>query len=100
MKYVKLIAKLNTWFKAGTEVFHYDYLLSEKRRVTLEEWNQALKDGPEGGDGGICVRGIRVCEEGYEQQKDCLNCQPGEEREDGEYCCTDEFELVEIIEEG
>jgi hypothetical protein len=91
MKFVKLIAKPDTWFKAGTEVYDYEARLSENKRVTLDYWNQCLAEG-----GGICVRGIRICEDGYENTG-CLNCPPGDEREDGEYCQCDEFE-VEIIE--
>lgn len=91
MKVVKLTAKPDTWFKAGTEVYDYDADYSEKKRVTLEYWNQCVAEG-----GGICVRGIRVCEEGYENTG-CLNCQPDEERVDGDYCTLDEFEM-EIVE--
>lgn len=90
MKTVKLTAKADTWFKEGTEVYDYDFPYDDQKRVTLDYWNQCLIDG-----GGICVRGIRVCEEGYENTG-CLNCQPGEEREDGEYCQCDEFD-VEIL---
>jgi len=90
MKYVKLIAKPDTWFKAGTEVYEYNADYEECKRVSLEKWNQALSEG------GICVRGIRVCEEGYEQQERCLDCKIGEERIDGEWCSCDEFE-AEII---
>jgi hypothetical protein len=86
---VKLVAKPNTWFKEGTEVFHYDFDYSERIRLTLADWQIALSEG------GINVRGIRVCEEGYEQES-CLNCKPGEERIDGEWCMCDEF-FVEIL---
>jgi hypothetical protein len=92
MKFVKLTARPDTWFKAGTEVFDYDADYSEKKMVTLDYWNACKNEG-----GGICVRGIRICEEGYEQQPECLNCKVGEERIDGEYCSCDEFD-VEIIE--
>lgn len=90
MKYVKLTARPNTWFKEGTEVYNYDFMWVEQRMVTLDYWNACLNEG-----NGICVRGVRVCEEGYEQG---LGCKPGEERIDGEYCSCDEFD-VEIIEE-
>jgi hypothetical protein len=40
MKYVKLIAKPDTWFKAGTEVFDYD---EYGKRITLESYNKWLK---------------------------------------------------------
>jgi hypothetical protein len=52
-KYVKLIAKPDTWFKAGTEVFDDDCF---GKRYTLEAYNQWLKSGI------ILARGIRVCE--------------------------------------
>ena len=91
MKYVKLIAKPNTWFKEGTEVYDYDFPYSDRKLITLEYWETCKIWG-----GGINVRGIRVCELGYEQGG-CLNCKPGEEREDGEYCSCDEFE-VSVIE--
>jgi hypothetical protein len=88
-KVVRLIAKPDTWFKEGTEVFDYDSDYSEQKRISLKNWEQSVSEG------GICVRGIRVCEEGYEQEP-CLNCKPGEERIDGEWCMCDEF-FVEII---
>lgn len=96
MKYVKLTAKPNTWFKEGTEVYHYDYDYFRKRRLTLEEFNIWSLDPSF--IKGILVRGIRVCEKGYEQNPP-LNCKVGEEREDGEFCSFDELN-VEIIEEN
>jgi hypothetical protein len=87
MKTVILTAKANTWFKEGTEVYDYDTNYDEKKRVTLDYWNECLADG------GICVRGIRICQLDYEQS---LNCQLGEERIDGECCSCDEFN-VEIV---
>jgi hypothetical protein len=94
MKYVKLTARPDTWFKEGTEVYDYDANYEDKKRVTLDYWNECMG---EGGGIGICVRGIRECELGYENDVP-LNCKPGEERIDGEYCSCDEFD-VEIIEE-
>lgn len=73
MKYVKLIAKPDTWFKAGSEVWHYD----EHRRLTLEEWNEWFKSGI------ALVSGIHVSE------RDELDG-------DGELCTCDEFD-VEIV---
>jgi len=90
MKFVKLTAKPDTWFKAGTEVYDYDADYSEKKLITLDYWNKSVEGG-----WGIDVRGIRVCQEDYEL-KFC-NCEVGFEREDGELCSCDEFE-VEIIE--
>lgn len=91
MKYVKLIAKPDTWFKEGTEVFHYDFKYEEKVRITLEDYEEWKKDGM------ICVRGIRICEEGNGEVEN-LGYRVGDEREDGECCLLDEFE-IEIIEE-
>ena len=93
MKYVKLTARPNTWFKAGTEVYDYDKDYSAKIRVSLEYWEQCKSEC------GICVRGIRVCESGYEIDSSVnggMGCKLGEERIDGEYCHCDEFD-VEIV---
>ena len=81
--YVKLVAKPNTWFKAGTEVFHYN----RNRRITLSEWEEDKKNGF-----GL-YSGTRVCEHDYELS---LGYERGEERQDGESCPIDEFE-AEII---
>lgn len=89
-KYVKLVARPDTWFKVGTEVYDYDAPYEDKKRITLDYWNQCLNEG------GICVRGIRICELGYETNG-CLNCKPGEERIDGEYCTCDEFDAETIM---
>lgn len=87
MKYVKLIARPNTWFKEGTEVFHYDSDLSEKRRLTLDEWEEWKKYGM------VLVRGIRISDTLAE-----LDMFGDGEREDGESCICEEFN-VEIIEQ-
>jgi hypothetical protein len=75
MKYVRLIAKENTWFKAGSEVFDYNSDYFKGQHVTLAYWQECLRDG------AICVRGIRANGE-----------------EDGESCLCSEFE-VEVIDE-
>jgi hypothetical protein len=93
MRYVKLTAKPETWFKEGTEVYDYDSDYFEKKRITLDFWNKSL--GEHGG-GGIYVRGIRVCEDN--PNEDGMGCKPGEERIDGEWCQCDEFN-VEITDE-
>ncbi len=84
MKYVKLIARPNTWFKEGTEVFDYDSDYEDAKRLTLEEWNKWLESGI------ICVRGIRVCESVNELTE------VGEEYIDGESCGCREFDVTEI----
>ena len=91
MKYVKLIAKPNTWFKEGTEVYDYDANFNEQRRITLEYWNKSLE---EYGGRGICVRGIRVCEDNPNENG--MGCNPGEERVDGEWCMCDEFDVTVV----
>lgn len=87
MKYVKLIAKPDTWFKAGTEVFDDDCF---GKRYTLEAYNQWLKSGI------ILARGIRVCEHEYELK---LGYELGEERIDGELCNINEFDMTIVDEE-
>ncbi|MGA1046864.1 MAG: hypothetical protein ACO3UU_02555 [Minisyncoccia bacterium] len=86
-KYVKLIAKPDTWFKAGTEVFDDD---EYGKRITLESYNKWLKSG------SILARGIRVCECYYET---ALGYKLGEEREDGELCGIDEFDMTIVDDE-
>ncbi len=91
MKYVKLVARKDTWFKEGTEVYDYDENYEDKKHVTLQYWNECLLDG-----NGICVRGIRVCEDNPNETR--MGCKIGEERIDGEYCGCDEFDVTEIEE--
>jgi len=83
-KYVKLVAKPNTWFKEGTEVYDYDANYEDKKRLTLDEYTEWRDSGI------ICVRGIRINENVNEPGG------IGQEREDGESCGLDEFD-VEII---
>ena len=88
-KYVKLIAKPDTWFKAGTEAFDYD---EYGKRITLEAYNEWLKSGT------ILVRGTRICQfstelfigSGYKM---------GEERIDGELCGINEFDMTIVDDE-
>jgi hypothetical protein len=88
MKYVKLIAKPDTWFKEGTEVWSYD----KPCRLTLQEWEDCVNFT---GIKGVCVRGIRVVEFDSEI---AMGYKVGEEIVDGEFCGCDEF-IVEVIEE-
>jgi len=80
MKYVKLVAKPDTWFKEGTEVYEYDSDYEQKKRITLDYWNDCVNSNAL--IKGICVRGIHN--------------EDGEEMIDGEFCPLDEFD-VEII---
>ena len=88
MKVIRLIAKPDTWFKEGSEVYDYDEF---GVRFTLDKYEEWKKSG------SILARGIRVCEnplsEGTENNPKVL----GEEYIDGELCDIDEFE-VEIRE--
>ena len=87
MKYVKLIAKPDTWFKAGTEVFDDDCF---GKRYSLEAYNKWRESGI------ILARGIRVCEHDYELK---LGYELGEEREDGELCNINEFDMTIVDDE-
>jgi len=78
-KYVKLIARPNTWFKAATEVFDYD---SDEygKRITLESYNKWLESGT------ILARGIHINEDSVEA-------------EDGELCGINEFDMTIVDDE-
>jgi len=90
-KYVKLIAKHDTWFKEGTEVYDYDCNpTNDLYRVTLEQWQTATKET------GICVRGVRVCEDNPNENGN--GWAVGEERWDGEWCNVNEFEATIVNE--
>ena len=90
-KYVKLIAKHDTWFKEGTEVYDYDCSPpSGLYRVTFEQWETAKKET------GICVRGIRICEDNPNEKGNGWSV--GEERWDGEWCDVNEFDAT-VVEE-
>lgn len=77
-KYIKLIAKPDTWFKENTEVLGYN-----GERITKEYWSECQKSGI------IACRGIRVCESEYELHT------IGEEYEDSETCLIEEFDIYE-----
>ena len=87
-QYVKLVAKPNTWFKAGTEVWHCE----EPRRLTLEEWGRWKEPSM----AIVLVRGIRVCEDNPNENG--MGHKAGDERIDGECCSCEEFD-VEIVSE-
>ena len=80
MKYVKLTAKPDTWFKEGTEVYSYDCHPPEQLyRITLEEWESCVNT--EEHHQGVLARG--QTEDGW----------------DGEFCFIGEFD-VEIVDEA
>ena len=93
MKYVKLTAKPDTWFKEGTEVYSYDCRPPHQIwRVSLEEWESCVNFT---GIRAICVCGLRIPQ--LENEIDIFGEGEGE-RWDGEFCGCDEFE-VEIVDE-
>lgn len=72
MKYVKLIAKPDTWFQEGTEVWHYDEPI-------------------------ILVRGIRISDDN--PNENALGYKPNCKRIDGESCFLDEFDIETVDED-
>jgi hypothetical protein len=93
MKYVKLIAKPNTWFKEGTEVYSDESDPPDKLvRMTVEEWNNPTFF--EDGSGYNYFCGIRVCDTVYENKL----YGRGTEKWDFEWWKIDDFEM-EIVEE-
>lgn len=91
MKFVKLTAKPDTWFKEGTEVYDYNCNPPEQlQRVSLEEWESCVNFE---GIKAICVCGLR----NMQLEKEIEIFGKGE-RWDGECCGCDEFH-VEIVDE-
>lgn len=92
MKYVKLISKPGTWYKAGTEVFFDNSSIKEPnviiKRVTKEEFENRSNEW----DSGITV-GIHTPTEDYETKLFGT-----EDRIDGELCSLDEFDVIETDE--
>lgn len=87
MKYIKLTARPNTWFKEGTEAYDYDCDNFNRFRITEEAFNKDWKPY-----GYILCRGTRISE----NQSELANC--GEEYFDGEGCSLEEFD-VEVVNE-
>ena len=76
VSYVKLTARPDTWFKAGTEVYDYDCNPPEDvRRITLAAWEEAAKHG-----WGIDARGIKVADADNPDEMGWMKMKPGEER--------------------
>ena len=91
MKYVKLTAKPDSWFKEGTEVYDYNCNAPKQlQRVSLDEWESCVNFP---GMKAICVRGVRNTQLEYE-----IEIFGEGERWDGEFCGCDEFD-VEIVDE-
>lgn len=87
MDYIRLIAKPDTWYKAGTEVFWEPYP-EPARRMTQVEWEQHSR--PE--MAGLGCVGVRVTEDPASEGGGKI----GEERVDGEWCSADEFEVLPV----
>lgn len=94
MSYIRLIARPDTWYKAGSEVFWENAVegapreVASKRRLTLAEWEEIKR--PE--NAGIGCVGIRITEDPDSEGGGIA----GEERWDGEWCMIDEFD-VEMV---
>lgn len=88
MKYVKLVARPDTWFKEGTEAYNYDSDEDNKYRLTLDEWNEMSESGC-----GCSVRGTWVAKRGFGAVENCGYVE-GQEYFDGELCSPDEFEVT------
>jgi hypothetical protein len=91
MKYVKLIAKPDGWFKTGTEAYNYDCDESNKRRVTVDEWQEMLDAGT------YWLRGIWIAKKGYGAVENCGFIE-GKEYFDGEIGSINELEST-IVDE-
>ena len=83
MKYVKLTAKPDTWFKEGTEAYDYESRPPNLKRITLKDWENCVSFN---GIVGIFARGV------------CVDDDTDEEVWDGEFCMCSDFE-VEIVDE-
>ena len=88
--YVKLIARPDTWFKEGTEVYGYDSdpERGDFTRVTKEEYEEPY--------GYFGCRGIHVVTDEIDAKN--RNCKLGDEGWDGEWCSKNEFDFVEFVE--
>lgn len=90
IKYVRLIARPNTWYMAGTEVFWEGTKADDwtVRRPTLAEWEDLKR--PE--NAGIGCVGMRMSG-GVGEIHEVDECY-----QDGEWCMIDEFD-VEVVDE-
>ena len=92
MKYVKLIAKPDTWYKEGTEVF-YDVSPFQNpnvpvKRLTKEEFEKRSNEW----DAGVMV-GLHTPDADYE-----IKLFGTDDRIDGELCQLNEFDIIETEE--
>lgn len=89
MTYFKFIAKKDTWFKEGVEVFYEDANYQYKR-VNQETLDLIKKDNP-----WNVFYGTRICSFDYEL---ALGFSFGQERVDTEVCSLEEFDIIETEE--
>jgi hypothetical protein len=89
--YVKLVAKSDSWFKEGTEIYSYDSRPYKGNflRVTKEDWEDSWER--------LFCRGVRVVDDEIEAKN--IDMSIGEKYWDGECCSKDEFEFIGYIEE-
>lgn len=87
LKYVKLVAKPNTWFKEGTEVYAHDSTSENKRRLTVDEWEMMEKV-----TFGL-LKGIWVATKGFGAIENCGFIE-GKEYFIGDCIHTDELEVT------
>ena len=85
--YGKLIAKPDTWFQEGTEVFSED-----DRRFTVAEFEDWKKSGI------IICCGRRICDDNDNERN--LGYKDGDARFDGECCQISEFEIYKVDDIG
>ncbi len=92
LQYIRLIARPNTWYKAGTEVFWEGDEPGTARRLSVIEWDRIRY--PDDGHAALGCVGLRVVENPAAEGGGSI----GDERWDGEWCSASEFD-VEIVDE-
>ena len=92
MKYIKLIAKPDTWYKVGTEVFFDDSSVEEVgvpiKRITKDDFEKRYKEWHSG-----CMIGIHTPTKYHE-----VAVVGTGDRVDGELCFLEEFDIIETDE--
>jgi alpha-acetolactate decarboxylase len=92
MKYIKLIAKPDTWYKVGTEVFFDDSSVKEVdvpiKRITKDAFEKRSKEWHSG-----CMVGLHTPTNYHE-----VAVVGTDDRVDGELCFLEEFDIIETDE--
>jgi hypothetical protein len=92
MKYIKLIAKPDTWYKTGTEAFYDDSTIDKPyvpiKRLTKEEFKKRSKEW----HSGVMI-GLHT-----PTHYDEVAVVGTDDRVDGELCFLEEFEVIETDE--